>query len=49
MTLAAVAGSLAGKKVADRLSGTTLTQAFAVLLIAVAVYTGTDSILGLAG
>lgn len=48
-TLAAVAGSLAGKKVADRLSGTTLTQAFAVLLIAVAVYTGTDSILGLAG
>ena len=48
-TLAAMAGALAGKKVADRLSGTTLTRAFAALLIAVAVYTATSSIVGLAG
>jgi uncharacterized membrane protein YfcA len=48
-TLAAMAGSLAGKRVADRLSGRTLTLAFAVLLIAVAVYTATASIIGLAG
>jgi uncharacterized protein len=48
-TLAAMAGSLAGKKVADRMSGTTLTRAFAALLIAVAVYTATSSIVGLAG
>ncbi|WP_299960168.1 sulfite exporter TauE/SafE family protein [uncultured Modestobacter sp.] len=47
-TLAAVAGSLAGKKVADRFSGMALTRAFAVLLIAVAVYTATSSIIGLA-
>ncbi len=37
-TLAAVAGSLAGKRVADRISGPALTRAFAVLLIAVAGY-----------
>lgn len=37
-TLAAVAGSLAGKRVADRLSAGTLTLAFAGLLVAVAVY-----------
>jgi uncharacterized membrane protein YfcA len=48
-TLAATAGSLAGKKVADRLSGMALTRSFAVLLIAVAVYTGTSSIIALAG
>lgn len=48
-TLAAVAGSLAGNKVADRVSGSTLTRAFSVLLIAVAVYTATSSIIGLAG
>jgi uncharacterized protein len=48
-TLAAMAGSLAGKKVADRMSGTTLTRAFAALLIAVAVYTATSSIVGLVG
>lgn len=33
--VAAIAASLAGKRVADRLSGTTLTRAFAVLLILV--------------
>lgn len=48
-TLAAVAGSLGGKVVADRLSGTALTRAFAVLLIAVAVYTATSSLVSLLG
>jgi uncharacterized membrane protein YfcA len=48
-TLAAVAGSLAGKKVADRLNARTSTRAFAVLLVAVAVYTGIQSVVGLAG
>ncbi|MEO3939405.1 sulfite exporter TauE/SafE family protein [Dermatophilaceae bacterium Soc4.6] len=37
-TLAAIAGSLAGKRVADRISGTSLTRAFAALLVAVAGY-----------
>ncbi|MGZ4659456.1 MAG: sulfite exporter TauE/SafE family protein [Blastococcus sp.] len=48
-TLAAIAGSLTGKKVADRLSAKSLTRAFAVLLVAVAVYTATSSIIGLLG
>lgn len=48
-TLAAIAGSLAGKKVADNLNARTLTRAFAVLLVAVAVYTATQSVLGLVG
>ena len=48
-TAAAVAGSLAGKQVADRLSAVTLTRAFAGLLIAVAAYTATSSILALSG
>ncbi|SDY80015.1 hypothetical protein SAMN05661080_04642 [Modestobacter sp. DSM 44400] len=48
-TAAAIAGSLAGKKVADRLSGTTLTRAFAALLVAVALYTATQSVMGLTG
>ena len=48
-TLAAVAGSLGGKLVADRVSGTTLTRAFAVLLLAVAAYTGTSSLISLLG
>lgn len=47
-TLAAIAASLAGKKLADRLSGRSLTRAFAVLLVAVAVYTATASIIALA-
>ena len=37
-TLAAAAGSLAGKRIADRLSAGALTLAFAALLVAVAVY-----------
>jgi uncharacterized membrane protein YfcA len=48
-TLAAIAASLAGKKLADRLSGRSLTRAFAVLLVAVAVYTATASVIALAG
>lgn len=37
-TLAAVTGSLGGRRVAVRASGTSLTRAFAVLLLAVAAY-----------
>jgi uncharacterized membrane protein YfcA len=37
-TTAAIIGSLAGKRVADKASGNSLTRAFAVLLIAVAIY-----------
>jgi hypothetical protein len=48
-TIAAVAGSLAGKTVADRLSAKALTRAFAVLLVAVAIYTATSSLVGLLG
>lgn len=47
-TLAAVGGSLLGKRVADRLSGRTMTRAFAVLMLAVALYTGVESVLALA-
>jgi uncharacterized membrane protein YfcA len=46
-TLAAVAGSFGGKVVADRVSGAALTRAFAVLLIAVALYTATSSLISL--
>jgi uncharacterized membrane protein YfcA len=46
-TLAAIAGSLTGKLVADKLNARTLTRAFAVLLVAVAVYTATQSVIGL--
>ena len=48
-TLAAIAGSLGGKRVADRVSGTTLTRAFAVLLVGVAIYTATTSLIALLG
>jgi len=37
-TLAAIAGSSGGKRVADKVSGASLTRAFAVLLLAVAAY-----------
>jgi uncharacterized membrane protein YfcA len=46
-TVAAVAGSLAGKRVADRVSPNKLTVAFAVLLVAVAVYVAVRAVLGL--
>jgi uncharacterized membrane protein YfcA len=48
-TLATVAGSLGGKKVADRVSERTLTRAFAVLLLAVAVHSATTSLIALLG
>jgi hypothetical protein len=48
-TIAAIAGSLTGKTVADRLSAKALTRAFAVLLVAVAIYTATSSLVGLLG
>ncbi|WP_236826651.1 MULTISPECIES: sulfite exporter TauE/SafE family protein [unclassified Blastococcus] len=48
-TLAAVAGSLGGARVASRVSGTTLTRVFAVLLLAVAAYTATSSLISLFG
>ncbi len=47
-TAAAIAGSLAGKRVADRIRPNTLTVAFAVLLVAVAVYVATRAVLELA-
>ncbi len=43
-TLAAIAGTLAGKRVADRASGPMLTRVFAVLLLAVAGYVALRSI-----
>lgn len=46
-TIAAVAGTLVGKLVADRLSGAVLTRSFAVLLIAVGVGVGTQSLVAL--
>lgn len=46
-TFAAIAGSLAGKTVADKVSGTTLSRAFAGLLIAVAIYVAVRSGIGL--
>lgn len=46
-TAAAIVGSLAGKQVADKVSGTTLSRAFAGLLIAVAIYVGIRSGIGL--
>ena len=48
-TLAAVAGSLGGKRVSDRVSETTLTRAFAVLLLVVAVHSATTSLIALLG
>lgn len=46
-TLAAVLGSLLGKRVADELSGSVLTRAFAVVLVAVGVLVGIESIVAL--
>jgi uncharacterized membrane protein YfcA len=47
-TVAAIAGSLAGRRVADRVSGTTLTRAFVALLIMVAAYVAIRSGIALA-
>jgi uncharacterized membrane protein YfcA len=46
-TLAAIAATLLGKRVADRLPHRQLTLGFAVLLGLVAVYTGAQSLHGL--
>lgn len=47
-TAAAIAGSLGGKHVADKVPGTTLTKAFAALLFAVAAYVAIRSSIALA-
>ena len=47
-TVAAIIGSLVGKKVADKASGATLNRAFAGLMLAVAVYVAIRSAIGLA-
>jgi uncharacterized membrane protein YfcA len=44
-TIAAMAASLAGKKIADRLPQTVTTRAFAVLILAVAAYTAGHTLL----
>jgi uncharacterized membrane protein YfcA len=46
-TAAAVVGSFAGKRVADRLPAAALTRAFAVLLVLVAGYVAVRAVLGL--
>ena len=42
--VAAVLGTVAGKRVADRFSGTTLGRAFAVLLLAVGLFVAVASV-----
>lgn len=46
-TVAAIVGSAAGKLVSDRLSGTALTRAFAVLLLLVGAFVAVESVLAL--
>lgn len=46
-TIAAVLGTLIGKRVADKLSGATLTKSFAVMLVAVGVFVGVQSLVAL--
>ncbi len=46
-TIAAVVGTLIGKRVADKLSGATLTNAFAVMLVAVGIFVGVQSLIAL--
>jgi hypothetical protein len=46
-TVAAVAGTLVGRRVADRLSGAVLTRAFAALLVAVGLFVGVQSLIAL--
>lgn len=48
-TVAALAGVAVGVRVADRLSAQSLVRWFAGLLVAVALYTGTDAVIGLVG
>ena len=46
-TAATVAGSFAGKRVADRLSGATLRMAFAIVLLLVGGYVAVESVIAL--
>lgn len=46
-TVAAVVGSFVGKLVGDRLSGTTLSRSFAVMLLLVGVFVAVESVLAL--
>lgn len=46
-TIAAIIGSLAGRRVADRVPADDLTRTFAGLLLAVAAYVGVQAVLGL--
>ena len=46
-TLAAVVGTLVGKRIADRLSGATLANAFAVMLAVVGIAVGVQSLVAL--
>lgn len=46
-TLAAVLASLAGRRLADRLSGIALTRAFAVMLVAVGGFVAVESVIAL--
>lgn len=46
-TVAAVVGTFLGKRVADKLSGATLTTAFAVMLVAVGIFVGAQSLVAL--
>ena len=48
-TVAAIAGSLAGKRIADRVEPATLTRAFVGLLFAVAVYVAARGGIALTG
>lgn len=45
--IAAVLGTLIGRRVADKLSGATLTTSFAVMLVAVGIFVGVRSLVGL--
>jgi uncharacterized protein len=46
-TIAAVLGSFAGKRIADRLSGATLSTAFAIMLLLVGGYVAVESLIAL--
>jgi uncharacterized membrane protein YfcA len=45
-TLASVVGTLIGRRIAGRLSGTALTRIFAVVLLLVGICVGVESVLG---
>jgi uncharacterized membrane protein YfcA len=46
-TIAAVVGTLIGKRVADKLSGAALTRSFAVMLLAVGIFVAVESLVAL--